>query len=255
MTTRRASSWTRSRSARGCWSASRARSTPSSSATSSRRSRARWRPRSPTRRGSWPSSSAPRSTRSSAPENGHLAKELARLFGEGSSTAVQHQLRQVMLEQSARMREDLLRQFSSADGSNPLADFKAAHLRAARDAATRQETQLERHARADGGAEARAGSRCAPSARRRRKSPPRPRAAPPRAAPTRRPSPRPWTRSPAGWATTARPSATSAAPAGARATWSSTSTAAPAPRAAGSSSRPSTRASRARRRCPSWRRR
>ena len=77
------------------------------------------------------------------PENGHLAKELAKLFGEGSSAAVQHQLRQVMLEQSARMREDLLRQFSSADGSNPLADFKAAHLRAARDAATRQEAQLE----------------------------------------------------------------------------------------------------------------
>src|SRR3954464_8422708 len=77
------------------------------------------------------------------PENGHLAKELARLFGDGSSAAVQHQLREVMLEQSARMREDLLRQFSSADGSNPLADFKAAHLRAARDAAGRQETQLE----------------------------------------------------------------------------------------------------------------
>jgi hypothetical protein len=77
------------------------------------------------------------------PENGHLAKELARLFGDGSSAAVQHQLRQVMLEQSAKMREDLLRQFSSADGSNPLADFKAAHLRAARDAAGRQETQLE----------------------------------------------------------------------------------------------------------------
>jgi hypothetical protein len=76
-------------------------------------------------------------------ENGHLAKELARLFGDGSSAAVQHQLRQVMAEQSARMREDLLRQFSSADGSNPLADFKAAHLRAARDAATRQEAQLE----------------------------------------------------------------------------------------------------------------
>jgi hypothetical protein len=77
------------------------------------------------------------------PENGHLAKELARLFGDGSSVAVQQQLRQIMLEQSARMREDLLRQFSSADGSNPLADFKAAHLRAARDASSRQETQLE----------------------------------------------------------------------------------------------------------------
>jgi hypothetical protein len=77
------------------------------------------------------------------PENGHLSRELTKLFGEGSSAAVQHQLRQIMLEQSARMREDLLRQFSSADGSNPLADFKAAHLRAARDAALRQEAQLE----------------------------------------------------------------------------------------------------------------
>jgi hypothetical protein len=77
------------------------------------------------------------------PEDGHLAKELTKLFGEGSTAAVQHQLRQVMTEQSAKLREDLLRQFSSADGSNPLADFKAAHLRAARDAAGRQEQQLE----------------------------------------------------------------------------------------------------------------
>src|SRR3954470_22445105 len=76
-------------------------------------------------------------------ETGLLSKELARLFGDESSVAVQHRLQAVMNEQSARMREDLLRQFSSADGSNPLADFKAAHLRAARDAATRQEQQLE----------------------------------------------------------------------------------------------------------------
>ena len=141
--TRRGSSWTRSRSAPGCWSASRARSTPSSSATSSRRSPARSRPRSPTRRASSRSSSGPRSTRSSGAEDGHLAKELKRLFGDDSTAAVQHQLRQIMQDQSARMREDLLRQFSSADGSNPLADFKAAHLRSAREAATRQESQLE----------------------------------------------------------------------------------------------------------------
>lgn len=76
-------------------------------------------------------------------EDGRLAKELSRLFGEGSSAAVQHQLRAIMQEQSARLREDLLRQFSSADGSNPLADFKAAHLRAAREAALRQEAALE----------------------------------------------------------------------------------------------------------------
>ena len=76
-------------------------------------------------------------------EHGHLARELRRLFGEGSSAAVQHQLREVMRDASARMREDLLRQFSSADGSNPLADFKAAHLRAAREASARTEAQLE----------------------------------------------------------------------------------------------------------------
>src|SRR5215217_2976970 len=77
-----------------------------------------------------------------SPENGHLQKELQRHFGDGSSTAVQHQLRQVMTEVSARMREDLLRQFSSADGSNPLAEFKAATIRQARIAAEMQERQL-----------------------------------------------------------------------------------------------------------------
>jgi Uncharacterized protein conserved in bacteria (DUF2130) len=77
------------------------------------------------------------------PDNGQLSKELERLFGENSTSAVQNQLRSVMTDMSARMREDLLRQFSSADGSNPLADFKAAHVRVMREAATRQEAQLE----------------------------------------------------------------------------------------------------------------
>jgi hypothetical protein len=78
------------------------------------------------------------------PENGHLQKELQRHFGDGSSVAVQHQLRQVMTDVSARMREDLLRQFSSADGSNPLADFKNAHVRVMRDASERQAAELGR---------------------------------------------------------------------------------------------------------------
>jgi hypothetical protein len=79
-----------------------------------------------------------------APDNGHLQRELERHFGEGSSSAVQHQLRQVMTEVAGRMREDLLKQFSSADGSNPLADFKAAHLRVTRDATERQAAELTR---------------------------------------------------------------------------------------------------------------
>ncbi len=76
------------------------------------------------------------------PEHGHLATELQRLFGEGSNAAVQHQLKAVMTEVSGSMREDLLKQFSSADGANPLADFKAGVLRATRDAAERQATDM-----------------------------------------------------------------------------------------------------------------
>jgi hypothetical protein len=79
-----------------------------------------------------------------APESGHLQKELERHFGAGSSVAVQNQLRQVMTDVSGKMREDLLRQFSSADGNNPLADFKAAHLRVTQDAAERQAAELQR---------------------------------------------------------------------------------------------------------------
>ena len=78
-----------------------------------------------------------------APENGHLAKELERLFGAESSVAVQHQLQAVMAEQSARMREDLLKQFSSADAHNPLADFKAGTMAAMRRAAEQQDTNLK----------------------------------------------------------------------------------------------------------------
>jgi hypothetical protein len=78
-----------------------------------------------------------------APENGHLAKELERLFGTESSVAIQHQLRTVMAEQSAQMREDLLKQFSSADAHNPLADFKAGTMAAMRRAAEQQDTNLK----------------------------------------------------------------------------------------------------------------
>ena len=233
-----------------------ARSTRSSCATSSRRSRARWRPRSPTRRASWPSSSAAKVDEVFGAENGHLAKELPRLFGDGSSAAVQHQLRQMMLEQSARMREDLLRQFSSADGSNPLADFKAAHLRAARDAATRQEAQLEAM-REQMVALKLELQRLQVGAREgARRSPPRWRARRPRAARTRRRWPRPSTRSRAARATTARRSATSRGAGGRKGdVVVDIDGCAGAAARAGSSSRPRTRASRARRRWPSSRRR
>src|SRR5918992_2807713 len=58
------------------------------------------------------------------PESGRLAKELERHFSDGSSSAVQNRVREVVAETAQKMRHDLLRQFSSADDQNPLADFK-----------------------------------------------------------------------------------------------------------------------------------
>jgi hypothetical protein len=78
-----------------------------------------------------------------APDTGRLAKELERLFGAESAVAVQHQLRTVMAEQSAEMRADLLKQFSSADAHNPLADFKAGTMAAMRRAAEQQDANLK----------------------------------------------------------------------------------------------------------------
>ena len=76
------------------------------------------------------------------PDSGHLSKALARHFSEDSSSAVQHRVREVVTEVMARSREDLLRQFSAADGQNPLADFKAMTVAALKQAAERQDAHL-----------------------------------------------------------------------------------------------------------------
>ena len=72
------------------------------------------------------------------PENGHLAKELDKLFSDGSSASVQNRVRELMTESAARSREDLMRLFSSADGQNPLSDFKDGTIRALKVAEERQ---------------------------------------------------------------------------------------------------------------------
>lgn len=62
-------------------------------------------------------------------EQGALSRELARLFGDESSAAVQHRIRATVDEATRAGREQLVRQFSSPDASNPLADFKAGVIR------------------------------------------------------------------------------------------------------------------------------
>ncbi|MEJ7718456.1 MAG: hypothetical protein WKF31_11010 [Thermoleophilaceae bacterium] len=55
-----------------------------------------------------------------------LAELVATHFGGDRSTAVQHQLRELMGKQLQESREALLRQFSAEDGHNPIAGFQAA---------------------------------------------------------------------------------------------------------------------------------
>jgi hypothetical protein len=75
-------------------------------------------------------------------ENGHLTKSLQKHFSDDSAGAVQHRVKAVVDEVTRKMRDDLLRQFSSADGQNPLADFKSASVGAIRQMGDRQDARL-----------------------------------------------------------------------------------------------------------------
>jgi uncharacterized protein DUF2130 len=75
-------------------------------------------------------------------DGGHLTKALERHFSDGSSAAVQNRVKEVVAEVMAKAREDLVRQFSSQDASNPLADLKARTVDAVRDASQRQDASL-----------------------------------------------------------------------------------------------------------------
>ena len=76
------------------------------------------------------------------PEHGHVTKALARHFGDESSVAVQHRVRAVLGEVSAQMRDDLRKQFSSDNDSNPLAVFQRMHLAQAHQIAGQQSDQM-----------------------------------------------------------------------------------------------------------------
>jgi hypothetical protein len=76
------------------------------------------------------------------PETGSLSKALERHFSDDSSGSVQQRVRGLVAEVMAQARQDLLQQFSAADGRNPLADFKAASLAMMKRAAEQQDTHL-----------------------------------------------------------------------------------------------------------------
>jgi len=79
------------------------------------------------------------------PESGHLSKSLDELFSDGSATAVQHKVKQIVTEAMQKSREDLRRQFSSTEGGdNPLAEFKEATVRELKRSSSEQHTSQQR---------------------------------------------------------------------------------------------------------------
>ena len=76
------------------------------------------------------------------PETGSLSKALERHFSDDSSGSVQQRVRALVADVMTQARQDLLQQFSAADGRNPLADFKAASLAMMKRSAEQQDTHL-----------------------------------------------------------------------------------------------------------------
>ncbi len=72
-------------------------------------------------------------------QDGQLAKELERRFGDGSATSVQNRVREAVSEALVKSREDLVRQFSASDDRNPLADFKTLAIQQIQQAAARSD--------------------------------------------------------------------------------------------------------------------
>jgi len=80
-------------------------------------------------------------------------------FGGDRNTAVQHQLREVMVKLLQESRQDLLRQFSAEDGHNPLAGFQSAVVREMKMSREGHDALLERVTGLQGEIRLLAGSR------------------------------------------------------------------------------------------------
>jgi hypothetical protein len=76
------------------------------------------------------------------PESGHLTKALQHHFSDDSAGAVQHRVKAVLEEVMTKQRDELRRQFSAEDGSNPLAAFQRQSLAVMRQAFDQQSAHL-----------------------------------------------------------------------------------------------------------------
>src|SRR4051794_21649782 len=79
-----------------------------------------------------------------------LAELVAKHFGGDRSTAVQHQVKEIVAKTLSDSRQDLLRQFSAQDGHNPLADFKASVVREVKRSGESHDRLIEKLAQLEG---------------------------------------------------------------------------------------------------------
>jgi hypothetical protein len=79
-----------------------------------------------------------------------LAELVAKHFSGDRSTAVQHEVKELVAKALTDSRQDLLRQFSAQDGHNPLADFKAAIVREVKRSGESHDKLIEKLARLEG---------------------------------------------------------------------------------------------------------
>jgi hypothetical protein len=75
-------------------------------------------------------------------EHGVVVNALKRHFGDESSEAVQHKVRDVVRDVAGQMREDLRRQFASEGDENPLASFHRVQLAVAKQVGEQHAVQL-----------------------------------------------------------------------------------------------------------------
>jgi hypothetical protein len=79
-----------------------------------------------------------------------LAELVAKHFSGDRSTAVQHEVKDLVAKALTDSRQDLLRQFSAEDGHNPLADFKAAVVREVKRSSEAHDKLIEKLALLEG---------------------------------------------------------------------------------------------------------
>jgi hypothetical protein len=76
------------------------------------------------------------------PDKGHVARVLAKHFGDESSVAVQNQVKAVLAEAAVGIRDDLRKQFAADSEDNPLAAFQRTSLAVVKQSADQHNARL-----------------------------------------------------------------------------------------------------------------